>query len=329
MCDNFIPDKPFRPIEDQIKLLKETHNLIIKNEDFARIVLFSYSYYDLINGYKDVFMVDDKYINMTIEYLVMFYHLDLDIKSLLIKYAGLIEIRFKTIFAYYTSEYLGVREADYLNINKYSPLSNLSYKNQSKLKKSIDEAIETSSNSNFNPTYFYRKNHNHVPPWILFKNLTFDNCTKLFRFSNANIKDKTIETMLSIDVDNNYKNEFFISSLVIVRKFRNAIAHNLNFVNLRLNANAYQLNYSKLINNNNSLVTVDVLTHPKYKTSPFAMIVAISSLLERGESIKFKSELAEIIREHCCKNTETSVRLLQDYCKIADLPEDILHRLED
>ena len=49
-------DKPFLDLEKQLNLL-ESRNLIIANRDRAKRLIMTSSYYDLINGYKSVFMV--------------------------------------------------------------------------------------------------------------------------------------------------------------------------------------------------------------------------------------------------------------------------------
>ncbi|ETS92631.1 hypothetical protein HMPREF1497_2461, partial [Fusobacterium sp. CM21] len=52
-------DKPFKTYDEQISHLKNVHSLQINDESFAKQALKSFSYYDLINGYKDIFMVND------------------------------------------------------------------------------------------------------------------------------------------------------------------------------------------------------------------------------------------------------------------------------
>lgn len=236
-------NRPFKTIDEQIEYLKSDHKLIIEDVPMAKRALFNYSYYDLINGYKEVFMVDDEYQGTTFNYLLNFYLLDIDIQNLLIKYATLVEARFKTIFSYYLSENYPEDYKYYLNISLYTKQrrNNNQYKI---LKSAITDAVEIAENPYYNPTLHYKNNHNHIPAWILFKNLNFDTCTKLFRFIDPVIKGKTINAMSSVDIiDKQYRNEFFISSLVIIRKFRNAIAHNLQFVCHRTH---YRLNFSKV-----------------------------------------------------------------------------------
>lgn len=48
-------DKPFLDLDKQLNLL-ESRKLIITNRDRAKRLIMTSSYYDLINGYKSVFM---------------------------------------------------------------------------------------------------------------------------------------------------------------------------------------------------------------------------------------------------------------------------------
>ena len=49
-------DKPFLDLDKQLNLL-ESRKLIITNRDRAKRLIRTSSYYDLINGYKSVFML--------------------------------------------------------------------------------------------------------------------------------------------------------------------------------------------------------------------------------------------------------------------------------
>ena len=43
--------KPFRTLEEQIEILKN-RGLDIRDENFSKLILHRYSYYDIVNGYK-------------------------------------------------------------------------------------------------------------------------------------------------------------------------------------------------------------------------------------------------------------------------------------
>lgn len=53
-------DKPFKTIDEQINILANERNLKIPNIESAKVALSRYGYYEIINGYKDNFMIDSK-----------------------------------------------------------------------------------------------------------------------------------------------------------------------------------------------------------------------------------------------------------------------------
>ena len=54
-------DKPFKSFEEQIAILENKYNLYIEDKDMALSALKSLTYYDLINGYKECFITNDKF----------------------------------------------------------------------------------------------------------------------------------------------------------------------------------------------------------------------------------------------------------------------------
>lgn len=68
-----IYDKPFKTFNEQIDILEKKYNLVIESREMAFTALQSLTYYDLINGYKDVFLVNDKFKpGVSIGFLHMF-----------------------------------------------------------------------------------------------------------------------------------------------------------------------------------------------------------------------------------------------------------------
>ena len=51
MTNNIKPDKPFKTLDEQIQILKD-RKLLIEDNKFAKHALLTFSYYNLINGYK-------------------------------------------------------------------------------------------------------------------------------------------------------------------------------------------------------------------------------------------------------------------------------------
>ena len=55
MSNNILYNKPFKTYDEQIRLLT-SRNVEIDDYDFAKNALSSFSYYTLINGYKNTFL---------------------------------------------------------------------------------------------------------------------------------------------------------------------------------------------------------------------------------------------------------------------------------
>ena len=233
-------DKPFKTYEEQIELLR-IRNLNISDPEFAIHALDTISYYDLINRYQRYFMPNgDSFIDgTTIEQLYSLSMFDRSIQAFILKYSMFIENIFKTKLAYTLSKDFGVDISVYLAKSKYKE----SYQNpnnvltfdavQLECLKTIDDPKIAS-----NPTLYYREHHNHIPPWILLKNLTFSNSINLFKLLKTAQRDDVVNALLPNEPDRiillSDKTNFIICALESIRVFRNAAAHNLDFTALRM-----------------------------------------------------------------------------------------------
>lgn len=221
-------DKPFLSYEEQLEKLKNTYNLKSYNHETDIMLLKTISYYDLVNGYKDCFMENNKFIeDVTLADIFLFNNTDKRFQNVLFLYSVYVENIFKTKMAHLISQTRGVEFSQYLDISKYhSP----NPKRNKKLEDTIKNIITAHNHSQDNPTKYYRNNHNHIPPWILFKNVKFTTIIDLFSFLK---KDEKLAIISEYDyfstnkLSDDKKIELFKNMITIVRKFRNKIAHNL------------------------------------------------------------------------------------------------------
>ena len=231
-----ICDKPFKTYDEQIELLKN-RGLIIEDYEFALHALNTISYYDLINRYQRYFMPDgEKFIDNTrIELLYSFSLFDKSIQSFILKYSMFIENIFKTKLAYTLAKDFGAKESEYLSAAKYrqsyqNPNGTLTFNSIFwECKKTILDPKITN-----NPTLYYYKKHNHVPPWILLKNLSFSNAINLFKLLKDTQRDIIVNELIPNEqIALSDKINFVFCSLEAIRLFRNFAAHNLDFTALR------------------------------------------------------------------------------------------------
>lgn len=320
MTVNLEYDKPFLAFDEQIDKIKNDYNLKIPNFNNAILLLKDISYYDLINGYKNCFMKNNKYDGiLTIEDLYYFLKYDKNIQSILLKNAIYVENKFKNILAYVLSSKYGVDFKLYLNPKNFK-------NNGYKINATINNINYKIKNNKFpNPTKHYKRNHNHIPAWILLRNLTFNQAIDIY--INLYVEDKkAVIKLISNDLYNNKDSiSIFKNSIIIVRKFRNTIAHNYDFINERT--------YEKIIRHQlKDSKYKHLITYKDYKTNltdngPYSMIIAISLILDNYELlVNFYQELANAMYVEAT-SPNMYLDIFETYCNISGIPTNIIERL--
>ena len=77
--------KEFKTYQEQIEILKSP-GIVINNEEFALEKLQEDNYYNIINGYKDLFIDSNQYIQgTTFEEIYSLFEFDRNLKSILLK----------------------------------------------------------------------------------------------------------------------------------------------------------------------------------------------------------------------------------------------------
>jgi len=302
-------DKPFLTFDEQIEKLKNDYK-------FAIEALSSLSYYDLINGYQSIYMKDGKYIDgITIEQLYSTHILNKNIQGVLLKYATYVENSFKTLLSHVIAKNFTEHQDKYLDIKKYK--KNHKPAEKEKLKKVLNKMIYICQTCEDTPTSHYRLNRNHIPPWILFRNVSFSNTTDLFKFLKTEEKEDffTFVTMFNTDIlEFEDKVNISLSSLRIIRKFRNIIAHNLNFLTYRETS----------LHKKSNLLFISSLVSEKefYKTRNdiWGMIIAIVIFLNNKYLVhNFLAELNSYM--------QYDDDLVKIYCKVTGIPLDFEERI--
>lgn len=309
-------DKPFLTFEEQIEKLKNEYNLIIEDYDFAKESLSSLSYYDLINGYQSIYMSNNKYKDgTTIEQLVAIHIFNKNIQGVLLKYCTYVENSFKTLLSYVVAECFSEHQDGYLKIENYQRKR---YKEQrDKLKNLLAKLDEICKTCIDTPTKHYRINKNHIPPWILFRNISFSDATDLFQFLKRKEKEyifKLLNILNTNMLEFQDKVNIMLDSLKVVRKYRNKIAHNLDFLTYRdvsLNKKANLLFANTLVNEKEigktrndvwaMILSIVILINNKYLIHNF--------LAEFNSFMKFDDELAKT------------------YCEVTGIPLDFEERI--
>lgn len=317
-------DKPFFSYSQQINLL-QSRGLIIKNYEFAEYALSTLSYYDLINRYKRYFMVDAHHFidDVSIEYLYNFALFDRDIQFFIMKYSVLVEAIFKTKFSYTLAEHCGVDIKDYLKKYYYKPTNsaNISFAD---VKYRITRWIN--SNAIKNPTRYYKRHHNHIPPWILFKNISLGNVINLYDLLHSDLKCKFVSRLIQNSLPMDQQVDLVLRMMNTVRTFRNCVAHNLNFTELRTEplycpspkVLSTLLGSPLLVSKNKRVPAED-------KKALLGVYGAMLSMIVLLDSAHLKATFAQdfllLLKKESIRN-----QMYEDYAKITEMPADIKNR---
>ena len=322
-------DKPFLTYDDQIKYLQEEHKLQIPDTNFAKTALKSITYYDLINGYKDCFMVNDEYIDgITLDFIYNFHFLDKSIQTVLFKYSTIIENSYKGKLAYVLSSSFGEHQDDYLDPNNFYKSHNKNLK-FSYIQNKCYEIIARQDAPQ--PTKHYLDNHNHVPAWILFKNVTFSNSINLFLLLKPKEQSAVIDLMLpNAPINYNEKVEFLIAALNIIRQYRNTIAHNLKFITFSSDKDSLKPNAALKFFNSNLLKTKDVRKRHIGTNDIYSFILCLLLLLGDNNLRKLMVlELLGFIDPPDKTYKQTAKSIFTPYFGITNLPSDLPTRLRN
>ncbi len=329
MCDY---DKPFKTYDEQISYLQTCHGLDIHNIDFARRVLRSISYYDLINGYKDSFMEGDKFKpHISIEFLYQFYTIDREFQDLLFNQILLIENHFKTELAYVLAKDFGVYELEYLAKNNFLPKHNKIYFDK-ELQKITGIYHPKKGVPIPQPTRHYSENHNHIPPWILFKNISFGTAINLFQLMKSPQKQYVTNALIpSTTLEYKQKVEFLINGLNLSRRCRNTIAHNLKFISFKEHKNKLSAKSAKALFAPCLLNWTDLSGFHRGLDDIYAalnMCLYIVPICNPSITNNFCNRLLQIMMPQ--DNTSTEFRkkgIFDSYAAAANLPSNLSERI--
>lgn len=329
-----LPDKPFKTFTELVKYLQDNHNLFIIDPSWAENALKFVPYYDLINGYKDIFMVNDKFQPpVNFEYLYLFHAFDRQIQNILFAFSNLIEDYFKNNLAYVLSKNFSVFENDYLSKTNYvSSKGRITY---SQTYKQII-AVYTDRQGNKKPitkidepTAHYAHKHNHIPPWILLKNVSFSNAINLFVLLKPGQKEELANMLIHAHLPTDQKIQLLQYTLTLVRKCRNTIAHNLKFISFDCQKYSSALNHKsikKFIPNNLLSwkdIRKDVGIRDIYAYICFSMALLPNSI-EKGILLE---NLYTFLYEYVADKSKIHKKVVEDYSRFTRIPPDIIQRL--
>lgn len=306
-------------------------NVLIADDDFAKEILGSISYYNIINGYKDIFTTyNDKTDNVekfiekvTLEQLHQVYLIDNSFNNLLFKYIIYIENTLKTKIAYNVANTLGDKQENYLDFTKY--VSQFPLDRKKVIDKVRDEINKNKTNHSIQ---HYKENHPFIPPWIAIKALYFGTTINWYKILRDEIKQKISKEFFRYSnlENNDQQKEFLLVILNLLHEYRNNIAHG---------SRTFLSNVSGELSKNllldtipTSTLTEDEFSEGMGQKDLFAVIISIAILI--NDPLLFRQyliDLAAITLNYEEKSLEISPK--GNIYKTLNVPENFVDRITE
>lgn len=226
-------DKPFKSYEELIEIMESRH-IIIDDKEFALHALQNFSYYGIVNGYKNTFLqvpgTDDFIEGTNFKELYTLHIIDTSLNNIIFKYILFLEKALKSRLSYLIAQKYGVftdqndnsfkNNSDYLYYKNYTNHG----KRRINILRSLHEAIVHPRENPMMLHYINKKNH--IPPWILTTNISYGLCIEWYNILRAEDKNYICSSFLSSGLcAEEESKEFLRKCFEITKEYRNKIAH--------------------------------------------------------------------------------------------------------
>ena len=238
----------FTDVNQQVKKLTD-RGLNFQNLKSAMAYLIYYGYFNIINGYKDLYIekyINDKGIedekykeNVFFEEIMNLYNFDHLLRSELMGVLLDLEMHLKAVLSYVLAENFTSNQNQYLDPMNYK--NNYASNSRINLTNTLNSIKDVANNSTKDPIKYHRDKYSNVPPWVVFKEVYFSTTINLVKFLKKKEKDELVTMFYSIDL-NTYNSlpvneqkaikDFFMASLKMLKEYRNACAHGNRIYNL-------------------------------------------------------------------------------------------------
>ena len=262
--------KEFKTFNQQLTILRD-RGMIVPTDGSPKRFLEQENYYNVINGYKDLFLCKDSHGNTIIpetylpnthfNELKALFLFDRELRFLFLKYLLIFENSFKTTISYEFSQKFPNSYLEIANYRDDDPKGVL--KQISILTKTIHDNVGTKG-----AIKHYIEEHGSVPLWVLVNYLTIGNLSYLYSALKDSEKN-AIAKYYSDKYEKQYRptntlrisSEDMESALKIFNLVRNQCAHderlfNSDYKNIRV---SNIVNYFGITNYNNRRIVVAIL----------------------------------------------------------------------
>ncbi len=254
--------------------------MIIDDDARVESILERENYYNVINGYKDLFLSrvatavqDEEYMKgTTFDEVYALYTFDRNIRNIYLKYSLQVENTFKSVVAHEFSKNHGHR--DYLKLNSFQSSTPAQVESVTRLIGDIQQEIARQLSKHHQVVTHYMVEHGYIPLWVLVNVLTFGKITMFY--ANMNTADKVaVARAFHLQPEELHK---YMGNLT---QARNKCAHDERFYNMRFRRNL----------KSNSIPNFSVLNIPRdrgnniqYGTSDiFSIAIIFSRVLPKDD----------------------------------------------
>lgn len=246
-------EKPFKTHVQQVNILRKKGMIV--PQGYGVEVLKRENYYNIINGYKDLFIdvpktqtTSEKYKAGTqFDEIVALYKFDCELKSIFLKRLLRIENEIKSLIAYnFSEEYAYNNNCSItntncfkMNTNCYTNIENFSLipVGRESLEKrlsgvidliaSLHKATAKALSKPSSAVKHYMEEYGYVPLWVLMEVVTFGTVSFFYRY----MKQKDKQKISSVYKISDNEMEIILKNLSLVR---NLCAHDERLYNFRL-----------------------------------------------------------------------------------------------
>lgn len=293
--------KPFKTHSEQLEILRN-RGLKIHSENTAIHILQNESYYSVINGYKDFFLLKDttnKNIQpeiycagATFEEIYGLYAFDRDLRNTLLEYLLKFESYVKAKIAYRFSEKFYDPHA-YLILKNYT-------RDKRKLKEilnlisAITNTISKNGNRKNSAIAHYLDKHEGVPLWVLINYLTIGNIQYFYACLDESLQN-TIAKDFSVTYNEEYGKtihytpDMLEATLKTVTYFRNVCAHEERLYNFKIQKPSPSATIAKAL----EMETVSL-----EKGNVYTVYMFLKLVLPKVEHAKLQQKLTALFRKY-------------------------------
>ena len=280
-------EKVFKTFDELIDLLAERGvDLDGKaKRNYALKVLEKHGYYNIINGYNKLFLVDDGSEmfkeGTTIDEINALFQFDRVLRNIFFRYIVEVETSIKSLVAHYFSEIHG-----YKNYLVYTNFNTSLRDSESKIMSLIADIHHQTAHRSTDPSIaHYLKNHGYIPLWVLNNILTLGTISKFYSLMLPAERQKVSKhfEMLDVDLEN---------ALLYISQVRNFCAHGNRIYCFRTKATLVNTDFHEEL----GIQKNDENEYIYGKRDLFACLIALKKILSKNDFRRMKKELSMSIK---------------------------------